>query len=395
MKKKFLLFGALVGALLLSSCSGGSKKQTVSSESTEELDDASKVINYYHMSLAVLRHVANAKDINAVLGYMEQTGKVPEVDPIAPPEIAARDTAELLDPGDYFNPEVRQNLKQNYAGLFNVRTQFYDNFNKFLAYKKSKDTAKTAQLLDENYKLSVELSEYKQVIFDILSPLTEQAESELLADEPLKDQIMAMRKMSGTVQSIMNLYSRKHAMDGVRIDLKMAELEKELKRMNIDMLGDINPNPDRLKKKPVANVKPDVKVDAKPDEKKPVIVVKKPASKEPEYAEGELIPNLFVRYVGKKDYGDKTILSLKVINRLGDDYNMNLIRYDVKVVNEKGEEVKIERMRLGSSEDSHRVSATIVPDVEISLVLEMKKIQSAKLIQISDSKGTVKLRNLK
>ena len=197
MKKKFLLFGALVGALLLSSCSGGSKKQTVSSESTAELDNASKVINYYHMSLAVLRHVANAKDINAVLGYMEQTGKVPEVELIAPPEIAARDTAEF--------------------------------FNKFLAYKKSKDTAKTAQLLDENYKLSVELSEYKQVIFDILSPLTEQAESELLADEPLKDQIMAMRKMSGTVQSIMNLYSRKHAMDGVRIDLKMAELEKELK----------------------------------------------------------------------------------------------------------------------------------------------------------------------
>ena len=73
------------------------------------------------------------------------------------------------------------------------------------------------------------MSEYKQVIFDILSPLTEQAESELLADEPLKDQIMAMRKMSGTVQSIMNLYSRKHAMDGMRIDLKMAELEKELK----------------------------------------------------------------------------------------------------------------------------------------------------------------------
>ena len=192
------------------------------------MDDASKVINYYHMSLAVLRHVANAKDINAVLGYMEQTGKVPEVEPIAPPEIAARDTAELLDPGDYFNPEVRQNLKQNYAGLFNVRTQFYDNFNKFLAYKKSKDTAKTAQLLNENYKLSVELSEYKQVIFDILSPLTEQAEKELLADEPLKDQIMAMRKMSGTVQSIMNLYSRKHVLEGARIDVKMAELKKEL-----------------------------------------------------------------------------------------------------------------------------------------------------------------------
>ena len=39
---------------------------------------------------------------------------------------------------------------------------------------------------------------------------------------------MAMRKMSSTVQSIMNLYSRKHALDGMRIDMKMAELKKEL-----------------------------------------------------------------------------------------------------------------------------------------------------------------------
>ena len=220
MKKNILFFGALVGALLLVSCSGGNKKQAASSVASEELDNASKVINYYHTSLIVLRHVANAKDINAVLGYMEQIGKVPEV--------SARDTAELMDPGDYFNIEVRQNLKQSYRGLFSARTQFYDNFNKFLSYKQAKETAKIGKLLDENYRLSVEMSEYKQVIFDILSPLTEQAEKELLADEPLKDQIMAMRKMSGTVQSIMNLYSRKHALDGMRIDMKMAELKKEL-----------------------------------------------------------------------------------------------------------------------------------------------------------------------
>ena len=176
----------------------------------------------------LLKLRANAKDVNAVLGYMEQTGKVPEVSPIAPPEVSARDTAELMDPGDYFNIQVRQNLKQSYRGLFSARAQFYDNFNKFLSYKQAKETAKAGKLLDENYRLSVEMSEYKQVIFDILSPLTEQAEKELLADEPLKDQIMAMRKMSGTVQSIMNLYSRKHVLEGARIDVKMAELKKEL-----------------------------------------------------------------------------------------------------------------------------------------------------------------------
>ena len=78
MKKRILLLGALVG-VLLASCSGGNKKQVASSATPEELDDASKVINYYHTSLIVLRHAANAKDINAVLGYMEHTGKAPEV----------------------------------------------------------------------------------------------------------------------------------------------------------------------------------------------------------------------------------------------------------------------------------------------------------------------------
>ena len=133
MKKRILLLGALVGAFLLASCSGGNKKQVASSATPEELDDASKVINYYHTSLIVLRHVANAKDINAVLGYMEQTGKVPEVAPIAPPEVLVRDTAELMNPGVYFNDEVRQNLIQNYRGLFTSRARFYANFDKFLS----------------------------------------------------------------------------------------------------------------------------------------------------------------------------------------------------------------------------------------------------------------------
>lgn len=228
MRKRFLFFGTLLGAFLLVSCSGGNKKQATSAVSAEELDNASKVINYYHTSLSVLKHVANPKDINAVLGYMEQTGKVPEVTPIAPPELSAKDSAELMHPGDYFSEEIRQHLEQTYTGLFGVRNQFYANFNKFLTYRQKNDKVKTNQLLEENYRLSIELSEYKQLIFDTLSPFVEQSEKELLADEPLKDQIMAMRKMSATVQSIMNLYSRKHVMDGARIDLKMEELKKQL-----------------------------------------------------------------------------------------------------------------------------------------------------------------------
>ena len=55
MKKNILLFGALIGAFLLVSCSGGNKKQAASSVTPEELDNASKVINYYHSEAAMRR----------------------------------------------------------------------------------------------------------------------------------------------------------------------------------------------------------------------------------------------------------------------------------------------------------------------------------------------------
>ena len=57
----------------------------------------------------------------------------------------------------------------------------------------------------------------------------EQAEQVLLADSPLKEQIMSVRKMASTMQSIINLYARKHVvMETARIDLKIAELTRQL-----------------------------------------------------------------------------------------------------------------------------------------------------------------------
>lgn len=79
-----------------------------------------------------------------------------------------------------------------------------------------------------NKTLSKEMAEYKQNVFDILSPFTEQAEQVVLADNPLKDQIMAVRKMSSTMQSIINLYARRPVFEGARIDYKLIELKDQL-----------------------------------------------------------------------------------------------------------------------------------------------------------------------
>lgn len=216
-----------MSAFLLASCSGGSKSKAPVA-STADIENATEVIKYYNTSLGVLKDMVKEKDVNAVLDYMEQKGKVPALTAIAPPAVVAKDSATVMNPGDYFNRETRQNLVQNYAGLFKARAEFYANFDTYLSYLKKKDVTKAKQLLDANYQLSTQMSEYKQNVFDILSPFTEQAEQVLLADSPLKEQIMSVRKMSATMQSILNLYARKHMMDGPRIDLKVAELTKQL-----------------------------------------------------------------------------------------------------------------------------------------------------------------------
>lgn len=165
------------------------------------------------------------------------------------------------------------------------------------------------------------------------------------------------------------------------------ELALALKELNISTEGDIKVPVDNTPvitptRKPIV-VTPQVTVPTTPTK----LVVEK-------FIEGELVPNVFVRYVGKKDWGEKTILEFKVLNKTEEDYQLNLYLYDVKVINEKGEESKTERAKLGSSENDWQVKATIVPEVGVQLQLTVKKLTSAKLVQISDQKGTVKLRDL-
>jgi len=148
---------------------------------------------------------------------------------IMSPVISKKDSAEVMLPGECFGADVRQNLIQNYAELFQSRNQFYANFNKYLSLLKEKKTEGMADLLNDNYELSVVMSECKQNIFDMLSPIASNAQRVLLAENPVKEQIIAMKSMSTTMQSIINLYARKHVvMETARIDLKIAELTRQL-----------------------------------------------------------------------------------------------------------------------------------------------------------------------
>ena len=226
MGKNLLILGAFVSALMLASCVG-SKKETVT-YTPEEIADAGQVMKYYDASLALLKNIVKEREVNAVLGYMEQKTEVPMFSYIMSPVISKKDSAEVMLPGECFGADVRQNLIQNYAELFQSRNQFYANFNKYLSLLKEKKTEGMADLLNDNYELSVVMSECKQNIFDILSPIASNAQRVLLAENPVKEQIIAMKSMSTTMQSIINLYARKHVEDKSRLDLKIMELRLQL-----------------------------------------------------------------------------------------------------------------------------------------------------------------------
>lgn len=226
MRKNILLFGTLISAFLLVSCFGSGKSNAVS-ESEANLKNANDVIDYYDISLRVLKKLVWEREVNAVLGYLEVKGKIPESPVIEPLMISVKDSVEIMNPGTCFDENTRQSLVDNYAGLFNSRTQFYKNYDAYKAYLKAKDYANGDKILELNYQLSIDMSEYKQNIFDILSPVVEQAEQVVLAGNPLKEQIMAVRQISVTMQSVMNAYAQKHV-SASRMDKEIIKLGKQL-----------------------------------------------------------------------------------------------------------------------------------------------------------------------
>ena len=107
MRKNLLCFAALISAFLFASCSGGSKSV---SATTADVENAAEVIQYYNTSLNVLSNMVKEKDVNAVLGYMEQKGKVPTVLAIAPPAVSEKDTFALMNPGKIGRASCRERV---------------------------------------------------------------------------------------------------------------------------------------------------------------------------------------------------------------------------------------------------------------------------------------------
>lgn len=182
------------------------------------------------------------------------------------------------------------------------------------------------------------------------------------------------------------------------------ELSKILAGLNISREGERNPHLQVREETvvPETDEKPEGKVKVDPDVKPIIVVIDRTPSApvvsevpEKKIIEGELLPDFFIRYVGMKKLGDRCVLTFSAINQTKDDRELYLARHRVKVINEKGEEVRMLRMQIGSSGYSDWARALVVVNLPTAIVFEMKPMEKAELVQIEDTEGhIVKLRNV-
>lgn len=180
MKKNLLLYGVFLCALSISSCSGGSKSSHAMDSSSMSVENANEVMKYYDTSLKILKDLVNENEIKAVLGYLDQKMPVDSLPVVSQPVVSVQDTVFVSNPGNYFSENDRQNLKENYGRLFRSISAFYENYKTYRLYMqdqsyKKDNNALADKIRKEELLLSIALSEYKQVIFDILTPIVEGA----------------------------------------------------------------------------------------------------------------------------------------------------------------------------------------------------------------------------
>lgn len=105
--------------------------------------------------------------------------------------------------------------------------------------------------------------------------------------------------------------------------------------------------------------------------------------------------NIYLKYKHGKNIGEKTMLYFELINKNEGDYLFKISRIgQTMLIDEKGGEVYIKKMRIGSLEGHSWINATLIPDVNTELVCEFPKVKEVKYIRFNIHDNQFKFKNL-
>ena len=196
--------------------------------SETEIANAKKVINYYENSMKLLKAMVPEKGINAMVEYIDKDGKGMEMPETELPPLTQQDIVELVNGVNTLDEETRESLKFNYSHLFQTVVSFHINFDDFVDNMNNLTTEHKWHLSNSANQMAMEISEYKQQIYDDLEPAIENAFYILLENSSSRRQVILMHKMDLDMLSVLNMYARKKLADGRRIDERLDKLSMEL-----------------------------------------------------------------------------------------------------------------------------------------------------------------------
>ena len=135
-----------------------------------------------------------------------------------------------------------------------------------------------------------------------------------------------------------------------------------------------------------------------PDQGVQISVEDEPEGAEPVYTSTQTIDlggNIFLRYKYGKNIGAKTFLYFELINKNENDHLFKINRiYDAMLINEKGNEVNINLMKIGSKEHGSYIAVTLIPDINTEMVCEFPKTKEVKFIRFFINNNYFKFKNL-
>lgn len=120
--------------------------------------------------------------------------------------------------------------------------------------------------------------------------------------------------------------------------------------------------------------------------------------KEPEYAPGQTIDlgnKIFLRFKIAKKIGDKIFVYFELINKNAEDYIQKMYRlYETMLIDNNGDEKRINTMKIGSRESNNYLDVTILPEVNTEVICEFPKVNEIKFLRFYINDNFFKFRNL-
>ncbi len=135
----------------------------------------------------------------------------------------------------------------------------------------------------------------------------------------------------------------------------------------------------------------------------PIIVtteqkVKNKAEPEPEYSEGQTIDlgnKIFLRFKKAVKIGDKIFVYFELINKGPEDYIQKMYRlYETMLINDNGDEKRINMTKIGSRESNNYLDVTILPEVNTELICEFPKVNEIRYLRFFINDNFFKFKNL-